>query len=1355
MHCSARREEAPHAPHRFPLAIIMDKSGQVCQNDPSLPDVQAHESITGCKRPDKLCDAEGRNIATTLPCAVQSNAQLVPSSGLQIVFFPLSVKLAKQAVSGSSGINPAYKTLMFPQIRHRLSVFCTTFLGMSALVSTVHAIAPDAPVILGKSISKVSAPVAVGPPDIRVPHIVRSTLKATESGADMDFELSLKMRDFAGLQARLARGERIPREEMVAKYFPLDADYKSVITWAQGQGFQITRGSSNNLAVFVRAKVSRIQQALKADFARVDFEGKEFTSAVSPPLVPASVSSVLVGINGLQPHLRARKHLVHPHAQPNSLTGTNPPFTPAQVLKAYKADALAVSGSGQAIAIVIDRPPLLSDLQQFWSTYTNYNVAQMTANYVPIDVLQTGTFPAPEGEESLDTEWSSSIAPGARIRVYAASDLSFTNLDLAYQQVYDEATAHPEYGIHQMSMSYGIGELDTTGSQVSTDSQYFASLTSAGVTVFASSGDGASTPGNSGTNPDTSGPLQVESPASDMCVTGVGGTSLVVDSGTNVTSEKAWVDSGGGVSIYFVRPTWQTGTGVPAGSTRLVPDVSAIADPNTGVYIVVNGAVQQVGGTSLSSPVWAAFCALINQARANVNLAPVGLLGPKLYPLTVSSNFRDITSGSNSIGAASNGNYVTGAGYDMVTGIGVPVMQTLIPSLVGLQTTPLARTIPPGSNVTFTVAASGTAANYQWQRMPIGSSVWSNVSNSGTYSGATSASLTINATVSAMSGDRFQCILTTGTAATTTAPPSTLVVDTPLAVTTLAGQLAITGTQDGTGSAAQFSYPSGVAMDSSGNMYIADFLNNTIRKVTPAGVVTTPYGQPGVSGTKNGTGNNALFNTPNSVAADSADNLYVADSGNNTIRKITPAGVVSTLAGKAPFTGTANGTGASARFNAPQGVTVDSSGNVYVADTNNQTIRKITSSGTVTTLAGTPRINGYINATGTAAQFNSPLSVAVDSSGNVYVADLYNYVVRKVTPAGVVTTPYGQPGVPGRADGVGNDAMFFAPIGLAIDSSNNLYIADSHFTAPTSGNNLLRKATPAGVVSSLAGAAGVTGSADGTGSAAQFFSLQAIAVNNTTHVVSLADTFNQTIRLAGIAPVVLVSPGNQTVVEGTSATFSVTASGIPAPAYQWQRLASGSSTWTSLGDVAGTYAGTATATLTVSNSTLAMSGDQFQCVLSNGFPPSATSSTGLLTVQTGYTHWASSFFTTQQLSNPAISGLSATPQNDGVMNALKYLCDINPSVPMAVADRAALPVVGAQTISGTQYLTLTYRQNQTLSGVTVTVQTSLDLQSWQTVTPDSNQTIATDPATGDPIIQIKVNTNSNPRLFMRLQISVQ
>jgi kumamolisin len=170
----------------------------------------------------------------------------------------------------------------------------------------------------------------------------------------------------------------------------------------------------------------------------------------------------------------------------------------------------------------------------------------------------------------------------------------------------------------------------------------------------------------------------VESPASDPNVTAVGGTTVNVDSSTgNVTSESAWFGSGGGASIYFNRPSWQTGTSVPSGSTRLVPDVASAADPNTGGFLILGGSEYIVGGTSWSAPTWAGFGALINQARANVGLGSLGLLGPRIYPLLGSTNFRDITSGSN----GSGGVYNAGVGYDLCTGIGVPNMANLRPTL--------------------------------------------------------------------------------------------------------------------------------------------------------------------------------------------------------------------------------------------------------------------------------------------------------------------------------------------------------------------------------------------------------------------------------------------------------------------------------------------------------------------------------------------------------------------------------------------------------------------------------------------------------------------------------------------------
>src|SRR5947209_4824023 len=212
---------------------------------------------------------------------------------------------------------------------------------------------------------------------------------------------------------------------------------------------------------------------------------------------------------------------------------------------------------------------------------------------------------------------------------------------------------------------------------------------------------------------------------------------------------------------------------------------------------------------------------------------------------------------------------------------------------------------------------------------------------------------------------------------------------------TFAGQT-IPGSADGTGNAASFNGPFGVSVGSAGNVYVADTSNSTIRKITPGGVVSTLAGTAGSVGSKDGTGSGARFNCPFGVTVDSAGNIYVADTSNSTIRKVTPAGVVSTLAGTAGGRGSDDGTGSVARFNFPAGVTVDSSGNVYVADSSNNTIRKITPAGVVTTLAGLapPGARDSADGVGSAARFNDPIGVTVDSAGKVYVADTGNNTIR-------------------------------------------------------------------------------------------------------------------------------------------------------------------------------------------------------------------------------------------------------------------------------------------------------------------------------------------------------------------------
>lgn len=289
----------------------------------------------------------------------------------------------------------------------------------------------------------------------------------------------------------------------------------------------------------------------------------------------------------------------------------------------------------------------------------------------------------------------------------------------------------------------------------------------------------------------------------------------------------------------------------------------------------------------------------------------------------------------------------------------------------------------------------------------------------------------------------------------------------------LAGDIGDPGSVDGTGAAARFNTPAGVAVDGAGNIYVADRFNSTIRKITAAGVVTTLAGTAGAYGSADDTGAAARFNIPAGVAVDSAGNVYVADGNNFTIRKITAVGVVTTLAGTARIEGSMDGTGAAARFTFPTGLAVDSTGNLYVAEQFSCTIRKITVAGVVTTLAGAAGMAGSADGTGAAARFNAPFAVAVDSADNVYVADFGNSTIRKITAAGVVTTLAGTPGAAASADGTGADARFSAPSGVAVDSAGNAYVADY-------GDSTIRRVTPTGITTTVAGTAGMAGIVLGT-----------------------------------------------------------------------------------------------------------------------------------------------------------------------------------------------------------------------------------------------------------------------------------
>jgi DNA-binding beta-propeller fold protein YncE len=406
-------------------------------------------------------------------------------------------------------------------------------------------------------------------------------------------------------------------------------------------------------------------------------------------------------------------------------------------------------------------------------------------------------------------------------------------------------------------------------------------------------------------------------------------------------------------------------------------------------------------------------------------------------------------------------------------------------------------------------------------------------------------------------------------------------------VTTIAGLAWTGGSADGSGTTARFSYPSGICYDPIHNcLYVTDSGNYTIRKVTPVGAVTTPAGSAGASGTADGTGAAARFSNANSICFDALDGylyvtdgsairkmstatpaavttiagvagwpgsadgtgaaarfywptgvcydqadgyLYVTDTGNDTVRRVSIAGAVTTLAGSAGVIGSSDGAGATARFRRPTGICYNfADSTMYVTDSYNDTVRSVTSAGLVTTFAGSP------------ATFDEPGSVSSDPAGNVYFADTINGVIRKVTPSGTVSILAGGVGVYGTADGTGSGASFSNPNGIWYDAADgNLYVTDT-------GAQTIRRVSLAGVVTTIAGSAHSSGTADGTTTAARFTWPEGICYDSSDGYLYVTDTSNCTIRKVSTAGVVTTIAGSAGVAGSADGTGA-------AALFRWPR----------------------------------------------------------------------------------------------------------------------------------------------------------------------------------------------------------
>ena len=353
----------------------------------------------------------------------------------------------------------------------------------------------------------------------------------------------------------MARGEVVSPQELERDYSAKAADADKLVAWLEGQGFEVTHITPNHTGIYARATVAQISKSLEVQMARVTRDGITYNAARNAPSLPSDVGDGVHAIVGLQPFRHAYKNsrmrtpsngnraslgseneekptppktrsfataraASAPAPTPNIANA--PPYLVQEILKAYNGESLGLTGAGQTIAILIDTFPADADLKKFWKV----NRLPETLNRIEKINVQGGTLPAMEGEETLDAQWTSGIAPDAKVRIYASGSLSFVDLDLALDQIIADMASEP--GMRQLSISLGLGEtfMGSADGEVATQNQKFLTLSAAGVNVFVSTGDAGSNPDDTGHS--SGGPLQAEFQSTSPFVVAVGGTSLTL-----------------------------------------------------------------------------------------------------------------------------------------------------------------------------------------------------------------------------------------------------------------------------------------------------------------------------------------------------------------------------------------------------------------------------------------------------------------------------------------------------------------------------------------------------------------------------------------------------------------------------------------------------------------------------------------------------------------------------------------------------------------------------------------------------------------------------------------------------------
>ncbi len=495
----------------------------------------------------------------------------------------------------------------------------------------------------------------------------------------MDLVVGLELRNRPQLEAILAAQQDssspwfhrwLTPEEFAAWFAPSEEAYHQVIGWLEANDLTVTQPWPNRLIVNAQGTVARVEAALGISINRYSHKGRLAHANAQDPQIPASLSGVIISIIGLEDLSQFHPHLTsRPHLAPNLKIGGTTLFGPKDLRTAYNVNLLlnaGLTGSGQKIAIATAFTFRQADINTFYSlSGLPPNPSTHFQRYFP-----TGTTFQFGDETTLDVEYTSAMAPGATIQAVIGKNAYLSTFTTVYNYI---ATQLPS--THVVSTSWGLCESLMPAAVMTTNNNIFMQAAAKGQSWFAASGDGgADDCGNGGATP------EVDFPASSPYITGVGGTVLnaVFDTTGNATgygSEAAWSGSGGGASVVFPKPSWQTNT--PADGRRDVPDVALEAAPNPGNLLVFNGQLYRAWGTSFAAPQWAGIFAILNQKKGGTGL---GNANPRLYELGAlganANGFHDVTSGSNSAGSTVG--FTAASGYDQVTGWGSYNANTLV-----------------------------------------------------------------------------------------------------------------------------------------------------------------------------------------------------------------------------------------------------------------------------------------------------------------------------------------------------------------------------------------------------------------------------------------------------------------------------------------------------------------------------------------------------------------------------------------------------------------------------------------------------------------------------------------------------